>query len=139
MKLPQPIRALLGRTSACVLSDLETASAFFEPFFAGISHELLVIAELDLTLRLVGKQMLPGDRTTVAFDLELVMRKAFADGARAMIVAHNHPQGIAAPSKEDMLVTRDIALAGRVVGIRLIDHLIFASDGRYSFRESGLM
>jgi DNA repair protein RadC len=60
------------------------------------------------------------------------------DGA-AIIVLHNHPSGNPEPSKEDIEITRQLAEAGRIIGIPLHDHLIVAGDGYTSFAERGLL
>ncbi len=68
-------------------------------------------------------------------------REVFADPitdrATAIIVAHNHPSGCLKPSKEDMQVTRQLKSAGEILGICLLDHIIFTGKGYYSFSEDG--
>lgn len=59
------------------------------------------------------------------------------DRAYSLIVAHNHPSGDPSPSREDEHVTQRIASAGAMLGIRLVDHIIFARRGYYSFNEHG--
>jgi DNA repair protein RadC len=59
------------------------------------------------------------------------------DHAYSIILAHNHPSGDPTPSTEDRLVTRQIAEAGKTLGIKLLDHIIFARRGYHSFQESG--
>jgi len=58
-----------------------------------------------------------------------------ADHAYSLILAHNHPSGDPEPSAEDRLVTRQLAEAARTLGMRLVDHIIFARRGYYSFQE----
>lgn len=68
-------------------------------------------------------------------------REVFADpiGDRAsgVIVAHNHPAGGLTPSKEDVEITGQLKSAGEILGIRLLDHIIFNHKGYYSFLEQG--
>lgn len=68
-------------------------------------------------------------------------REVFADPitdrAAAVIVAHNHPAESVIPSKEDYNVTVQLKAAGEILGIRLIDHVIFNHKGYYSFLEHG--
>ena len=70
-------------------------------------------------------------------------REVFADPitdrASAIIVAHNHPSGGLKPSKEDIEVTKQLKSAGAILGIKLLDHIIFNHKGYYSFLESGKM
>jgi DNA repair protein RadC len=74
-----------------------------------------------------------------------VFHPAIDHKAAAILVAHNHPSGITRPSPEDLKVTRDLVAAGKVLGIRLLDHVIVGQllpgqDSYYlSIRESGLV
>lgn len=68
-------------------------------------------------------------------------REVFADPitdrASSIIVAHNHPAGTLTPSKEDIEITRQLKYAGKTLGIRLLDHIIFNHKGYVSFQENG--
>jgi len=66
-----------------------------------------------------------------------VFADALSDRASAIIVAHNHPTGGLEPSASDIEVTGQLKSAGSVVGIALLDHVIFNRSGYYSFLESG--
>jgi len=68
-----------------------------------------------------------------------VFRQAIRQSAAAIIVAHNHPSGDPTPSKEDVEVTRRLAEAGRIVGIEVLDHVIFGKAVILSLKEKGLM
>lgn len=66
-----------------------------------------------------------------------VFADALADRASAVIVAHNHPAGSLDPSSSDVEVTKQLKAAGDVVGITLLDHIIFNRSGYFSFLEAG--
>jgi DNA repair protein RadC len=67
-----------------------------------------------------------------------VFRAAITESAAATILVHNHPSGDPTPSPEDRAVTRQLAEAGRLLGIPVLDHVVIG-DGRYvSFVEAGL-
>lgn len=70
-------------------------------------------------------------------------REVFADAIRsraaAIVIAHNHPSGNIDPSEEDKEVTIRIRKAGEILGIKVLDHLVFTEDRYYSFLEHGLM
>ena len=66
-----------------------------------------------------------------------VFADALADRASAVIVAHNHPAGSLEPSVADIEVTSQLKAAGDVLGIALLDHIIFNRNGYFSFLESG--
>ena len=68
-----------------------------------------------------------------------VFKPAVAESAAALILVHNHPSGDPAPSSEDREVTRQLAEAGRILGIPVLDHVI-VGDARYlSFVEAGYL
>ena len=66
-----------------------------------------------------------------------VFADALSDRASAIIVAHNHPAGDLEPSASDVDVTNQLKAAGSVVGITLLDHIIFNRSGYFSFLEAG--
>lgn len=68
-----------------------------------------------------------------------VFADAVTDRACAIIVAHNHPSGALEPSPSDLAVTRQLKAAGEVVGISLLDHIIFNRTEYYSLLENGLL
>ena len=66
-----------------------------------------------------------------------VFADAVADRASGIIVAHNHPAGSLEPSSSDVDTTRQLKQAGEIMGIQLLDHIIFNRSGYFSFLESG--
>jgi DNA repair protein RadC len=65
-----------------------------------------------------------------------VFYSAIVDNAVAIIVAHNHPSGILKPSAEDDTMTRGLKKAGKLLGIRVLDHLIVSKNGYYSYKQN---
>lgn len=68
-----------------------------------------------------------------------VVRRALAHNAAALIVAHNHPSGVAEPSAADLAITRRLREALALVDIRLVDHLIVGEGAPTSLAERGLL
>lgn len=68
-----------------------------------------------------------------------VFAPAIERRAAAIAIAHNHPSGNLEPSEEDKLVTSRLVEAGRIVGIKILDHVIFSNIGYYSFLEHELI
>jgi len=64
-----------------------------------------------------------------------VFRRALANGAVAVILGHNHPSGDPSPSSEDRSLTERLIEAGRILGIRVLDHVIIASEGFVSLMD----
>jgi DNA repair protein RadC len=67
-----------------------------------------------------------------------IFKEALKRNSAALIVAHNHPSGDATPSPDDVLVTREIVAAGRLLDIDVLDHLILGHTSWVSLREKGL-
>lgn len=65
-----------------------------------------------------------------------VFAEVIAERASAIIIAHNHPSGQLEPSQDDRFVTQQIKVAGELLGIQLLDHIIFTAKGHYSFAEA---
>jgi DNA repair protein RadC len=69
-----------------------------------------------------------------------VYRIAVAMGALSVVLVHNHPSGDVTPSSEDKKLTQRMAMAGVMLGIKLLDHVILASaDNHFSFRDLGML
>ena len=66
-----------------------------------------------------------------------VFRDAIRNAASALVLVHNHPSGDPSPSAEDRSVTERLRSAGLLLGIRVLDHVIVADSGYFSFREAG--
>jgi DNA repair protein RadC len=64
-----------------------------------------------------------------------IYAEAIKDRAVAIVCAHNHPSGKVHPSDEDHMVTRSLQEAGDILGIRLLDHIVFSGRDHYSFLE----
>lgn len=75
----------------------------------------------------------------VAVDLQIVFATALKANASAIIMAHNHPSGTLMPSPNDLQMTDKVCAAGRILGIRVLDHLIVTPENYFSFLEDGLI
>ena len=67
-----------------------------------------------------------------------VMVRNLLCGASCFMLFHNHPSGEPGPSQDDMMLTRKMSEAGRLMGLPLLDHIIIGRNGYYSFHEAGL-
>jgi len=74
--------------------------------------------------------------STVAEPRE-IFRMAILKGISSLIMVHNHPSNNLQPSQPDIKLTTQIVAAGKIVGIRLIDHVIVCEEGHYSFYTDG--
>jgi DNA repair protein RadC len=72
-------------------------------------------------------------------DPKIVFAIALKSCASGIILAHNHPSETLQPSQPDIQVTRNLALGGQYLDIRILDHLIITNDGYYSFADDARM
>ncbi|MGD9678914.1 MAG: RadC family protein [Vulcanibacillus sp.] len=68
-----------------------------------------------------------------------VYKTAILSNSSSIIIAHNHPSGNSEPSHEDIVLTNRLDEAGKIIGIKLLDHLIIGYSNFYSFKEEGLL
>ena len=78
-----------------------------------------------------------GSSSEVQVDARDVFRPLVRHNVHGCLIAHNHPSGDPAPSDEDKKLTRRLAAAGDLIGIKLLDHVIISSGGHYSFMAMG--
>ncbi len=124
-------------------TDLSTARAVFDLVrgrIGRLTRERFVALYVDSRSRFLGRDDVSTGTidSTVAHPRE-VFERAIRARAAGLIVVHNHPSGDPQPSDDDIRLTRRLAEAGKVVGIRLVDHVIVARREFYSFRSRGLL
>lgn len=68
-----------------------------------------------------------------------VYKTAILSNSSSIIIAHNHPSGNPDPSHEDITLTNRLDEAGKIIGIKLLDHLIIGYGNFYSFKEEGML
>lgn len=109
-------------------------------FIRNKRQEYFVCLSLDSGQRLIARRVV----TIGLLDMSLAHpREVFSgplkDRAASVIVAHNHPSGMAEPSKEDIKTTQQLIAAGILLGIPVRDHIIVAKEDYYSFKDSHMM
>ncbi len=103
-------------------------------------HEVFVALFLDAQNRLIiDESLFRGTLTQTSVFPREVVRHALRHNAAAVIFAHNHPSGLAEPSRADELLTRALKDALALVDVRVLDHLIVAGHASVSFAERGLL
>lgn len=106
----------------------------------GRDREVFLVLFLDAQHRTIGSaELFCGSLTQASVHPREVVRAALGANAAAVILAHNHPSGIAQPSAADELLTRQLREALALVEIRVLDHFIVAGNQCLSFAERGLL
>lgn len=129
----------INRTSsAVILNTLEECGRYLLPFFYGRRNETVYLLCLDAKCKVLScKEVGEGSVNSAAVPIRRIVEMALGSNATSAILAHNHPSGIAVPSPEDQLTTKQLAVALAAVDITLADHMVIADDEFVSMRQSG--
>jgi DNA repair protein RadC len=114
------------------VSDPETLARSLLVRYAHHVQERLGAVYLDSRNRVLGeREIYIGTLNSATVSTRDVLRFALDDHAASLIVFHNHPSGDPAPSADDLLFTRKLVEAGKVLGVDVLDHLILVRTGLY--------
>jgi DNA repair protein RadC len=118
------------------LNDRRSVNNFLRGQYGNRPDEYVSMLMLDSANRVMGAETLAeGTVNQCAIHPRTVVRKAILAGAAGMILAHNHPAGIAVPSEADWNLTKRLHDVGRLLDLPLLDHLIVCRDRVLSLRE----
>jgi DNA repair protein RadC len=108
---------------------------------AARQNEVFMVLWLDAQNRLIrADELFAGTLTQTSVYPREVVKAALANNAAAVILAHNHPSGVAEPSAADEMLTRNLKAALALVDVKVLDHFIVAGTGvPLSFAERGLL
>lgn len=121
-----------------ILPTLEACGNYLVPRFFGKTRETVFLLCLDAKCKVLAcKEMGEGSVNCTSISVRKVVEMALAASATTVILAHNHPSGIAVPSQDDILTTRRVAAALRSVEIQLADHIVVAEGDYVSMAQSG--
>lgn len=126
------------------VSDMRTfhkssqVAQFLIPRFMEEREELVLVMCLDTRNSLLCCEVLNrGVVNAVDISTRRLAEHALKHKASAVVLAHNHPDGVAMPSREDEVFTAKAQDALRLIGIRMMDHIIIAGKNYFSMRDSG--
>lgn len=112
------------------------AATLLRPHFDGLAQEAFIVAHLDTRHRLTGwEEVARGSMNAVNVSPAEIFRGALIRGAAAIIIAHNHPSGDPTASADDNTLTDRIEAAGRLLGVPVLDHLIFGDSEFYAYAD----
>ncbi len=113
---------------------------FFKDVFQDLQHEECHLLLLNRANEIIHTQQISkGGVAGTVVDGKLVYKIALDYLASALILCHNHPSGQLKPSAEDIELTHKLKYFGKMIDLPLLDHIIFADNGYFSFADSGLM
>ncbi len=132
-------RALEEELQAGVaLNSPEAVRQYLQLFLGSKRHEVFVVLFLDVKNRLIAtEEMFQGTLTMASVYPREVVKAALRHNCAHLILAHNHPSGVAEPSAADHSLTTTLQQALRLIDVKILDHFIVAGSAVYSFAEEG--
>ena len=141
IKLMPEISSAYGIDKTKNIRQLNTAQelgAYFMPKFIGKKDEESHIVLLDNKNKIIKSEMVAkGSVDAVQLSVRTIISQAINNNATSVVLAHNHPAGVALPSANDIKMTKRLFEALRLADIKLKDHIIVADDDFVSLRQSG--
>ena len=139
--------AALELSRRCLAEDLHREDKLCSPAdtreflrarLRGLDHEVFTVVFLDNQHRVIRvEELFRGTLDSCSVHPREVVKRAIAHRAGAVILAHNHPSGVAEPSKADREITRRLQAALQMVDVRTLDHLVIGDGEPVSFAERG--
>ena len=111
-----------------------------KPMMSDLSHEEFWIFLLNRANKVINRFMVSkGGIAGTVTDVRLIFKKAIENNATSIILCHNHPSGNSNPSNEDITVTKKIEEAGKLLDIKILDHIIISENSFFSFADNNLI
>jgi DNA repair protein RadC len=122
------------------LNNPKDTALFLQSKLRDLPFEVFAMLSLDSQHRVVRyHQLFQGTIDSASVYPRVIAQQALEDNAAAMILAHNHPSGVAEPSNSDRLITGRIVSALALLDIKVLDHLVIGDGESISFAEKGLL
>lgn len=116
------------------------AAKIISPILRDLSHEECWVMYLNRANKLITKERLSiGGVSATVVDVKIVIKNALEKLASSIILVHNHPSGNPYPGDNDKAQTKILKEAASLFDISLLDHLIIAGDGYFSFADDGII
>ena len=129
-------RAKVGK----ILDTTQKYGDYLVPYFFGATDEVVYLLGLDAKCKVLScVRLFTGSVNFATLSIRRIVECAINMKATSVILAHNHPSGIAVPSKEDIRTTSSVSHALSLVGVTLRDHIVVADGDFVSLADSGLI
>ena len=122
------------------ITTSKDASEIFSRLLADKPNEEFWILTLNRANKIIGRhQVSAGGVAGTVVDAKSVFKPAIEASASSVILGHNHPSGNLSPSNEDIMLTKKLTQAGSNLDVKVLDHIIVADGGYFSFADEGMM
>ena len=123
-----------------VLNSPQVVRDFLRVKLGALEHEVFAVIHLDAQHRVIDYvEMFRGTVSQTSVYPREVVKEALAKNSAALLLVHNHPSGVAEPSRADEMLTQTLKTALALVDVRVLDHLIVAGNTIMSFAERALL
>lgn len=123
-----------------ILSAPQAVRDYLRLRLQDLEHEVFICVFLDAQHRVIAaEELFRGTLTQTSVYPREIVKAALRYNAAALIFAHNHPSGLAEPSRADEALTSALKQALTLVDVRVLDHFVIAGAGAVSFAERGLL
>ncbi len=123
-----------------VLSSPQQVRDYLCLKLGSLTKEVFIVLFLDAQNRVLAQETLfSGTLTQTSVYPREIVKRALHHNAASVILAHNHPSGVAEQSRSDEMLTRELKQALALVDVRVLDHFIVAGNDTLSFAEKGLL
>ncbi len=120
------------------INNSQDAYELLAPLLSDLAHEEFWVLLLNRSNRVIGREQISkGGVAGTVVDAKLIFKKALEVLACSVILCHNHPSGNLHPSQADREITKKLKWGGKNLEIAVLDHLIVAGKGFYSFADEG--
>lgn len=122
-----------------ILRTIDECGRYLVPYFEGRPRETVYLLCLDAKCKvLCCREVEEGNVNSAGISIRKIVDMALTENATSVVLAHNHPSGVALPSPEDVVTTKKLAQALKFVDVVLIDHVIVADSDYVSLVHSGM-
>lgn len=131
-------KCAISRTNARIVNSTQEAGRFLLPFFQGLRDEVVYLLCLDAKGKVLDcRALFEGSTNAASISVRKIAEVALSTNAVSVVLAHNHPSGLAIPSPEDEAATRRVWTALHNLDITLLDHIIVADQDFVSLADNG--
>jgi len=116
----------------------DAAYEILKPDFNLLAEEMYVLVLNNQHNVLHKIMILRGEMNMLMCTPANIFRSVLIAGGNAFLLAHNHPSGSLTPSEEDKVFTTKVSKAASVIGLKMLDHIIFTDSGFFSFKQNNL-
>lgn len=123
-----------------VITSSRDCHALLASDLIDLDHEQFHMLVLNKTHKVIKKLVMSiGGMDATIVDIKLIFKRVLEFGGCAIVVAHNHPSGSLRPSQADIDITKKIKQGCQLLDITMLDHIIVAANGYYSFADEGMI